>query len=142
MTLKRFGYVVLQLSWGLLQNIVGFLCFLLALITRRARSVRIFHGAVVTNWTLRSSMGMGLFVFFGHGRSSRAGQILVHEYGHTLQSAVLGPFFLPLVGLPSLIWAAAYGHRRRRRGSSYYQFYTEKWASAWGEKATGEPAAK
>jgi len=142
MGLKRLMYLLLQLTWGVAQNVVGLLCFLWTLITGRGRSVRLFHGAVVTNWTLRSSMGMGLFVFFGHGRSARAREILVHEYGHTLQSAALGPLFLPLVGVPSLLWAAAYGPRRRRKGSSYYDFYTEKWASAWGEKSTGEKAAR
>ena len=52
-----------------------------------------------------------------------------HEYGHTRQSVYLGPFYLFVVGLPSLLWAAYW---TPDRGVSYYSFYTEKWADKLG----------
>jgi len=47
-----------------------------------------------------------------------------HEFGHTWQSRVLGPLYLFIVALPSLINAAI--HPSNQSG-----FYTEKWADAW-----------
>ena len=52
-----------------------------------------------------------------------------HEYGHTRQSLYLGPFYLLIVGIPSLLWAAYW---TPDRGVSYYSFYTEKWADKLG----------
>ena len=55
-----------------------------------------------------------------------------HEYGHTIQSNFLGPLFLIIIGLPSIIWAGCFDRYRRKHNISYYQFYTEKWADALG----------
>ena len=52
-----------------------------------------------------------------------------HEYGHTRQSLYLGPFYLFVVGIPSLLWA---WYWKPSRGVSYYSFYTEKWADKLG----------
>ena len=52
-----------------------------------------------------------------------------HEYGHARQSLYLGPFYLLIVGIPSLLWAAYW---TPDRGVSYYSFYTEKWADKLG----------
>lgn len=52
-----------------------------------------------------------------------------HEYGHTRQSLYLGPLYLFVVGIPSLLWA---WYWTPARGVSYYSFYTEKWADKLG----------
>lgn len=53
-----------------------------------------------------------------------------HEaLGHGAQSRILGPFYLPVIGLPSIIWAWLYPCKAfpyTRNG--YYKFWTEKWA--------------
>lgn len=52
-----------------------------------------------------------------------------HEaLGHGTQSRILGPFYLPVIGLPSIIWAALYGSVVAYTKNGYYMFYTEKWA--------------
>jgi hypothetical protein len=52
-----------------------------------------------------------------------------HEaIGHTKQSQILGPLYLFLIGIPSLIWAGLYGSVIKRTKKGYYKFYTEKWA--------------
>lgn len=58
--------------------------------------------------------------------------LIKHEYGHTLQSKLLMPLYLPLVGLPSLIWNRCFRGYRRRMRKSYYSFYTESWANRLG----------
>ena len=58
-------------------------------------------------------------------------KVMQHEKGHTKQSRMLGWLYLPLIALPSLIWAGiyiTYGEKLKERGISYYWFYTEKWA--------------
>jgi hypothetical protein len=52
-----------------------------------------------------------------------------HEFGHSLQSVILGPFYLLIIGLPSLLWAWWW---RPGRGVDYYAFFTEKWADRLG----------
>ncbi len=52
-----------------------------------------------------------------------------HEHGHARQSLYLGPFYLFVVGIPSLLWA---WYWNPSRGGSYYSFFTEKWADKLG----------
>lgn len=52
-----------------------------------------------------------------------------HEYGHQLQSFILGPLYLLVIGLPSLIWSNCFNKYRSEKKLSYYDFYTEKWAN-------------
>ena len=48
-----------------------------------------------------------------------------HEWGHIRQSQYLGPLYLLVIGLPSILWAALY----RGDAKGYYTgFYTERWA--------------
>lgn len=49
----------------------------------------------------------------------------LHEWGHTRQSLMLGWLYLPVVGLPSILWAS-----RPRR--NYFSFWTERWADNLG----------
>ncbi len=61
---------------------------------------------------------------------------LVHEYGHTIQSVILGPLYPLAISIPSGLWcnlpqAADY---RRKNKVSYYDFYPEKWADHLGGK--------
>jgi len=51
-----------------------------------------------------------------------------HEYGHCKQSRILGPLYLLVIGLPSLIHAAFYKYAT----PEYYKFYTERWADKLG----------
>ena len=60
--------------------------------------------------------------------------LLSHEYGHCLQSVMLGPLYLVVVGLPSFVWANVIYHRIE--GVKYTWFYTESWANYLGEKFT------
>ena len=51
-----------------------------------------------------------------------------HEYGHQLQSKMLGPLYLLIIGLPSIIWAGLYGTIIKESKNGYFKFYTERWA--------------
>lgn len=52
-----------------------------------------------------------------------------HEaLGHGKQSRILGPFYLFVIGIPSIVWAGLYGAVIPYTKNGYYKFYTEKWA--------------
>ncbi len=143
-------YRIGQCTWGILQTAAGLAVFLAH---RRDRHYA-YHGAVVTEWDRRSSVSLGLFVFLtkrpffrdrfreSHSAEELSARLLVHEYGHTVQSLLLGPLYLPLVGLPSALWGnlPRFHAKRKREGRSYFSFYTERWANRAGERATGEPS--
>lgn len=128
-------YYVLQFTWGIIQNVVG-LCLYLANIGRRHFR---YNSAVVTVWGSRhGSMGLGMFIFISEtAMNDDRDFTLTHEYGHTIQSIILGPLFLPVIGLPSLLWAGLpiFRKYREKRSVSYYRMYTERWANFLGERA-------
>jgi hypothetical protein len=57
---------------------------------------------------------------------------MAHEYGHTVQSRRLGPLYLLVIGLPSIIWAGCFESYRKKHNISYYSFYTERFADKLG----------
>ncbi len=127
-----FLRLLVQWTWGLPQTLLGSLVYL-SLCRRSledpggARE----NGAFVTRWPFERGVSLGYFIFVPRDADAR---LVRHEQGHSLQSLALGPLYLLVIGLPSLIWAGlpALERRRARRGMSYYAFYTERWADRWG----------
>ena len=75
------------------------------------------------------SLGEYIFICPGHvGKPS----VLKHEQGHRTQSRMLGWLYLPVIGIPSIVWAGCFEKYRKKHGVSYYAFYTEKWADKLG----------
>ncbi|MBQ3108013.1 MAG: hypothetical protein IJC67_00230 [Clostridia bacterium] len=147
--MKTVCYRIAQCTWGILQTLLGLVLFLL----HRGAKHYTYHGAIITEWSSRASISLGLFVFvtkepFFAGKLSAypkqelAARLLVHEYGHTVQSLILGPLYLLVMGIPSSLWAnlPALARRRREQGISYFAFFTERWANTLGERVTGKPA--
>lgn len=145
------GYRLLQWTWGLPQTMLG------AIIYQRYRNRphTTFHGASVTIWPQRSSLSLGMFLFISEElfpnkqqqkaafrEGSFARRILVHEYGHTIQSLMFGPLYLLLVGLPSITWAnlPAFRKYRKENQKSYYAVYPENHADKLGERFLHEKA--
>ena len=128
----RVIYYFLQCTWGLVLNLAGGLMWLL-LHLRGARGFR-YQNAAVTYWDRASSMAIGSFIFLEKDLDQEEERILYHEYGHTFQSAWLGLLYLPVIALPSLIWANSrrLERYRRRTATSYYKFYPERWADRIG----------
>lgn len=52
-----------------------------------------------------------------------------HEYGHSIQSRILGPLYLIVIGLPSIIHNLV----SRKTHCNYSHFYTERWADKLGK---------
>lgn len=137
--MKYFPYRLLQLLWGFPQTFAGFVLFLVL----NKYPHFSYHGAIGTFWNLQSSASLGLFLFISKDDNSEImDQIKVHEYGHSIQSLVLGPLYLPLIAFPSMLWCFLPVFRRFRstRNYSYYRFFIEANANRCGEWITKEKA--
>ncbi len=125
-------------TWGLPQTVLG--AGVKVMVGQDCPSYA-FRSALVTEWRLRRGLSLGPFIFVPRGCPRR---LVVHEYGHTVQALILGPLYLPVIVLPSLTWAGvpALERARRRRGISYYTFYTEHWANVLAERVCHEPSMR
>ena len=77
------------------------------------------HGVVIVDMSYSGAMTLGCFIFV----NKKDYNLLKHEYGHVRQGWVTGPFYLLVIGLPSIVWCLLYKHI----GKSYDSFYTERW---------------
>lgn len=133
----------IQWTWGFPQNFIG-LTLLPLLRGRRFR----YHGALITLYrpvrflSNEDGFSLGTFIFMPEGWSEYDRKHLAaHEYGHTVQSLILGPFYLFAVAIPSVIWVRVYGRRReiyRTRQIAYTDRFPENWADRLGEYSTGD----
>lgn len=130
--MKRILFWLWQWTWGFPQSLVGLIVYLCNLDKKH----EVYRGCIVTYWNQRGSLGVGMFLFLGCEDS----QVRVHEFGHSVQSLILGPLFLPVMGIPSFLWCNIPYFRRMRKekGVSYYRFYPESTANRLGAWATGE----
>lgn len=135
--LKKILYILLQCTWGLPQTLMG-LC---AFIANRKYKHRMYRGCIETQWNLPGGLSLGMFIFTPPETQENWKLIRVHEYGHTIQSMVLGPWML-LVGIISVVWGALpyFERMRREKKLPYTACFVEAWASKWGEWVTGEKA--
>ena len=129
---------MLQCTWGLGATLIGLFIFL----KHRKNLHRMYRGSVETVWDNPwGGLSMGLFIFTPNAEPEYQSKVRVHEYGHCMQSILLGPLML-IVGLLSVIWGSLpyFVNLRKEKNIPYTAFFVEKWASRWGEKATGETA--
>lgn len=144
--MKIYLYRIWQCTWGILQTLLGLVLFLIHYKCKHYS----YHGAIVTEWNSNSSISLGVFIFVSaepffvkkfEGQFSAqelSKRLLVHEYGHTIQSLILGPLYLIVMGIPSTLWGFLFVKKRKEKQIPYGAFFTEKWANHLGECVTGE----
>lgn len=129
--LKKALYTAAQWTWGLPQTLAG-----AGLYLRHRKDPHFdYNGAKVTAWDRDSGVSLGKFIFVP--AEKRSGFLLEHEYGHTIQSLLLGPAYLFLVGIPSFTWNRLpyFDRKRKETGTSYYSAVFERTASEFGSRA-------
>lgn len=138
-TMTKIKKILLWI-WQLPQNLIGLI------ITRFANVSTVYHiaGQDFRVWFVpclfRCGVSLGEYIIFDqrvYGRYDTTAyltKIVNHEAGHTLQSRMLGPLYLLVVGLPSIllnnIWDRLF-HKKwsyKDRYEWYYSRYPEKWA--------------
>lgn len=156
--LSEILYNGLQWTWGLPQTLAGAGLYL----KHRKDPHFDYKGACVTAWGRDSGISLGKFIFVPGKKGCRSLQhkagwrpdaknpkrkagedsvssfLLDHEYGHTIQSLLLGPTYLLVVGLPSILWNRLPYFRRKRQktGRSYYSAVFERTANELGARTS------
>ena len=111
---------VLRYLWQLPQNLLGeiLVLFYRARDGEDYRDVRIHYSP-----RIRGGISLGRYIIINPYLQSE--KLKMHEWGHTRQSLRLGWLYLPVIGLPSLLWAS-------RPRADYFSFWTERWANLLG----------
>ena len=130
--MKKPLYTLLQYTWGLPQTLLGSAVYL----AHRKDKHGKFGNAKVTYWNRPEGLSLGKFIFV----PAKGTSLLDHEDGHTIQSLILGPAYLPLVGLPSLLWNRLpyFRNKRKNTGRDYYSVIFEKTANKLGDRFKGK----
>lgn len=136
---KALQYLVLPFLfiWEIPQTILGLLVWVIMKINHKIikaepETHRLFIETVITG------VSLGWFVFWtleGNRFSHLQNDCRMHEYGHALQSVMLGPLYLPVVGIPSLIrvfYRRLYYKKYGQKWENYYNAFPENWADRLG----------
>lgn len=84
-------------------------------------------GAKVYLQKSNGGVTLGKYIFINQDYTDKE-VVIKHECGHVKQSKILGPLYLIIIGLPSLLHAW-FIHDYICENSDYYHWYTEKWAN-------------
>ena len=120
---------ILLWIWQLPQNLLG---LLLRLIWRE-KPVKYRGIDVVCSERFPDALSLGVTIFIEWPYEDEPDE-WKHEWGHTRQSRILGPFYLLVIGLPSIVWAGwwTWQYKVRKKIVDYDSFFTERWANRLG----------
>lgn len=145
MKLNKFWYYLLNYTWGLPLTIVGWFVALALIITghkpRRYGPCFVFSvgGQNWGGFSIGTTIVVDTDPFNFPQDPGYHTDILDHEFGHSVQNALFGPFMLFVVSIPSMIryWWATWKMKRDRGFTltfDYYSIWFEATASSWGEE--------
>ena len=119
--------------WQLPQHIVAIIYFgYLVMMCKDLGVDSRYKQAIVIPCVMRGAITLGNYVFVGLNSDYR--ETVKHELGHTIQSKILGPLYLIVIGIPSITYCGLRRLFPSLRKKNYYDFYTEKWANNLSEK--------
>jgi len=88
--------------------------------------------------TRKTGVSLGWFIFWtpaGNRFAELTNDCRMHEYGHARQSAMLGPLYLLVVGIPSVmrvLYSKWYYRKYGRSWTRYFDGFPENWADRLG----------
>ncbi len=114
------------LPWCFLQNLIGFTIWVYLKFVKEGKRKKNKEGIVYFSTSHFGGCSLGYFIFLNGDNEID----IHHEYGHELQSLLLGPLYLLLVGLPSGITCLF--NLTNNNNYKYYLLPWECWADKWG----------
>ena len=110
--------------WQLPQHILAWF----VIVFSGAKYSETFCGVKVYKTPFRFGISLGdyIVVYTIHQK-----KVILHEYGHSLQSKYFGPFYLLIIGLPSFIMNILTRMNILKR-ENYYHRWPENWADRLG----------
>jgi len=129
--------LILLFIWEFPQNMLGIIIYLIfrrkhLLITSEKESSHFFFE------TTNLGVSLGKFIFWkksGNRYAHLKNDCRMHEYGHALQSLMLGPLYLIVIGIPSIsrfLFARWYQKRHHTEWKNYFNAFPENWADKLG----------
>ena len=119
--------------WQLPQHIVALIYFgYLVMMCKDLGVDSRYKQATVIPCVMRGAVTLGNYIFVGLNSEYR--KTVKHELGHTIQSKILGPLYLIVIGIPSITYCGLRRTFPSLRKKNYYDFYTERWANNLSEK--------
>ena len=119
--------------WQLPQHIVAIIYFgYLVMMCKDLGVDSRYKQATVIPCIMRGAVTLGNYVFVGLNSEYR--KTVKHELGHTIQSKILGPLYLIVIGIPSITYCGLRRLFPSLRKKNYYDFFSEKSANYLSEK--------
>ena len=125
--IKRTVINVLLNIYECIQNTIGFCEFKI----NKLKVNHKFKNSNIVYINYFDSHVWGKWIFINPNTDDSS--IIRHEYGHRIQSYILGPFYLFFVYIPSYMhykWFV----KQNKSWDEYYNFITEKWANILTKK--------
>ena len=127
----------LLMLWELPQNIIGAFLFIFFGVFSDSVIFDDDDSLEMYSPMMRGAISLGVFQIYADkylgNRAKYVELVRKHEEGHRKQSKMLGPLYLPVIFIPSLVWDFLHSHVRELWTKDYYSFYTEKWADRLGD---------
>ena len=116
--------------WQFPQNLLA-ICIEGILCEAAYREGIVGGNTMIYNYVL-PTMSLGSYIFVNTMSTDIA---VKHSHGHSKQSRILGPLYLVVIGIPSLLHLIVYSICGMMGLSwNYYKFYPELWANKLAER--------
>lgn len=138
MRINKFWYYALNYTWGLPLTIIGWLVTFALRITGHKPVMKYGPCLVFSVGGSRwGGFSIGTTIVVDTTTHPDDVSILHHEFGHSLQNAMFGPFMLFIVSIPSMVrywWATIKAKKDPEfdKTFDYYSIWFEMTASEWG----------
>ena len=132
---NRVMFYLLSFTWGLLWTMLGLLTALVIVIVF-VKEVKVtkFQGRLRIHFRNRDFGGASMGVVIITSGNFDDIELIRHELGHTVQSAWLGPLFIPLIAIPSAIRYQYRTWTKKPLKTKYDDIWFEGWATRLGYK--------
>ena len=117
--------MIFEYIWQLPQNLLGWL------LSRGYKNIKGVEGVKIYEKSGKHIYGVSLGDYIVFGGSYHTHTDDLHEYGHHIQSVVLGPLYLLIVGIPSVLFNVI-SRISPKFSDRYYERYPENWADDLG----------
>lgn len=143
----RWLYYLLACTWGIIMTVIGWVISLVLALIKLCSKIKV--NFKIYCWVYSISIGpeywggfeTGLMFLRDHKSSTALDQ---HEFGHTFQNALFGPFFPLLVGIPSAIryWYQIIREKHGKTNKAYDAAWFEDAATQCGKYAAEHLSAQ
>lgn len=126
------AFYILNFTWGIIMNIIGAIAACGVMLDTGVKPIRHAGNIVFKFGHYWGGVSLGIFTFMCLEADEHT---LNHEFGHSIQNAIFGPFFIPLVAIPSFIRCQKFNNNIKK-GIPNEEDYDAAWfegsATKWG----------